>query len=500
MKNLYNALLSECKNEKIKNFLNNNDIVNLLKDFDQNGYPKKPLRATAFNDYYRWIMIPVISKLEDYFSKKGPIHVTFAIIDRSSLLKYDKNLFNVIKNNLKKLLKRKFDRTIFEQVSLINKNDIDKICGPENSPYFLADTFLEKPFELTSENVEQVVMSAYVENEKIVIEISGPWHRINWVETSVMQNVYESALRYRLKNENKSYAKWIIEALERCDKTINAIKELEKKYKGKNLMKGALFTGRRTGGYAYLLLQNLYVSQNYKNCLGTSSFDVWCDLKKNNITFKLNPVGTIDDELIMIISTLFPRLDKYLPLSALLGHYLYYRLSNKSKPIVMLPDTYGTKFFMKGANIIKLEGKSFLDIFSSARQDSGGLDNFVKIMVENNFRKPLISSNISNINDLEEAWEIKYDNSERYPYKMFGTGGFFGDSENSWDNGKEHIDIAIKPINVYLNFKLTDIKPYKISDGNKSSFKLSVEKKVIPENKLKELQKLWDKTLTLIDV
>ena len=339
MKKLYNSLLSECKNDNIRNFFDNNDkdIKHLLKNFDHNGSPKKPLRATAFNDYYRWIMIPVISKLEDYFSKKGPINVTFAIIDRSGLLKYEKNLFNVIKNNLKKLLKRKFDRRIFKQVSLINKNDIDKICGPENSPYYLVDKLIDKPFELTSENGEQVVISVYIKNEKIVIEISGPWHRINWVETSVMQNVYESALRYRLQNENKSYAKWIIEALERCDKTINAIKNLEKKYKGKNLMKGALFTGRRTGGYVYLLLQNLYVSQNYKNCLGTSSFDVWYDLKKNNIDFKLNPVGTIDDELFMVVSTLFPQLDKYLPLSALLGHYLYYRLSNKSEPIVMLP-------------------------------------------------------------------------------------------------------------------------------------------------------------------
>ncbi len=53
----------------------------------------------------------------------------------------------------------------------------------------------------------------------------------------------------------------------------------------------------------------------------------------------------------------------------------------------MLPDTLGTAAFMKAANLVKMsDGKPFIDLINSARQDSGSLSDFLALMVLGNYK------------------------------------------------------------------------------------------------------------------
>ena len=339
--------------------------------------------------------------------------------------------------------------------------------------------------------------------------------------------LYETGLRYKLKNQKKSYAKWLSEALIRCRKTISQIGTITRF--SDNKIKGALFTGRRTGGYAFLLLQNLLVSQEYGDCIGTSSVDAWYDLTKMKANFKLNPVGTHAHELSMVTSALFPELDENslnLPLTQLLGHYLYYKQSNNSQPIPMLPDTLGTAAFMKAGNIIQVNGKRFLEIILNARQDSGKLEDFVKVMAKYDFWNPVMASEIDEPATLEKAWNMTYKDAlgencpekeeSNFPYKTFGAGGFFGDSEKAYNKTKDSISMAVKAIRVYKDYKASRVFPVKLGDGtgklsinvtlNEDSLKKAENRaqkiknegvKNLGKNKasqIAEIQKLWDET------
>jgi hypothetical protein len=77
---------------------------------------KEPRRATAFNDLYKWTMMPVIRKLESYYNYN--VKVTFGIDIRDSglraALKTETGdaLRNKVSAALTELTKRKFDKAM----------------------------------------------------------------------------------------------------------------------------------------------------------------------------------------------------------------------------------------------------------------------------------------------------------------------------------------------------------------------------------------------------
>lgn len=582
-KSLISSLYHDLKKniETLKNTNNNSDkvlhdwfnekkddIEKILKNVYSDGILRENnkqiqevnLSATLFNDYYKWTMLPVIRYLETY-DENIPIHVTFGVNIRTQDLREklcnDKLLQNKVYEALKSLENRKFNREIFDQIiefknlhKLIDENTIDSICGPINNPRSLIDRVINEKY-IPTKDKDEVVISFFkgpdskLNKDRMFIEATGPWHKVTWLETTMMQAVYEVLLRDKLIKENKSYAKWLFEAMQRCSKSITEIKEIEKERN--DPMKGALFTGRRTGGYAFILLQNLFVKDNYKNCIGTSSVDSWYTLKKktgrdsNNL---LQPVGTHAHELSMVISTLIPNIDdeSNYPLTQLIGHYLYY-LKSAPRGIIenknmmpMLPDTLGTEAFVRAATIIKVPLKHkqdynssknkrkngelipFLDIIGSARQDSGELKDFVDIMDKYNFEGSIMASEIDNIDTLKEASKFKRKNN-KYAFQTFGAGGFFGDSEAAWNKRVTNISMAVKAVRVYVEYQETLIKPIKLGNS-KSNGKLEINgllnKKIINEQKKratklktykpsffndkKKIQKIFDEQLKYLGI
>jgi nicotinic acid phosphoribosyltransferase len=479
--------------------------------FDKDGVYKDTLSATTYNDLYKWTMMPVIRKLESL--KNNRITVTFGIDlrdkDMRVALKTNPELVNKIHIALKKLETRLFDLEIFNSIlsgnraAILTKEDIMAICTQDGKIRTLVDKDgvknIDEQYQRTKEddlNGKVTITfyydptKQYAEGEMGVhfIEATGPWHRVSWLETSMMQCVYEAKLRYDLENhrdlEDKhvpiSYYEWLYHALLRCAKSVAYTYLIQRE---KPSFKPALFTGRRTGGLLFLLLQNLFFADHFNQfnglnpaeskpqslsllktsiintSLGTSSVDSWYILQNLDLPC-LQPVGTHAHELSMVTSVLYPHIDQnslHLPLTQIIGHYLYYELVwKKTKGLMaMLPDTLGTRAFMKAANYVTVsteDGKTqkFIDLIQTARQDSGKLIDFKNNMknlgytIDGTTTSPLKSMMASEIDDTHTLLE-----ASELGYASFGAGGFFGDSEKVWGNKKAPSNsMAVKAVRV----------------------------------------------------
>jgi len=228
----------------------------------------------------------------------------------------------------------------------------------------------------------------------------------------------------------------------------------------------------------------------------------------------LSPAGTHAHELSMVISVLFPHVDQnpqHLPLTQIIGHYLYSELVwKKTKgPMAMLSDTLGTRAFMKAANYVSLPSadgnrQRFLDIVGTGRQDSGKLPDFVRNMNEFGYVdgdgaiKAMMASEIDTTDTLLEASHLGY--------ASFGAGGFFGDSEKVWgDKSAPSNSMAVKAVRVmyeadagrnyskipYMSVEGVNVIGYPVKVGDPSEFnkpqlgegKLSVDKN-LPAHKI----------------
>lgn len=133
----------------------------------------------------------------------------------------------------------------------------------------------------------------------------------------------------------------------------------------------------------------------------------------------------------------------------------------------MLPDTLGSRAFMKTATMLTVpygphKGSPMLSVIGAARQDSGGLDAFKKLMDEFKYTGALMASEIEVPQDLRTAAENGF--------KLFGAGGYMGDSEKAWDHSKTNISMAVKVLRVYIGGDrslYTPVKTGETSDEGK---------------------------------
>ena len=492
-------------------------IQQVLNLFDPKGIPYVPPSATCFSDLYKWTMMPVIKKLESL--KNNNITVTFGIDLREPTMREalrvdhatsERKLIKKIHNALKTLEARQFDRRVFDEVltgsraEIFEPNTIESICIQDGVYRTLVDAGGVKDYNTqyvrSPEDKDKVTINFYYKSEKEYspaqlnedgskkkaaengvhfIEATGPWHRVTWLETSMMQCVYEAKLRYDLENADVPYSNWLYGALLRCAKSVAYTRLIQKI---KPTFKPALFTGRRTGGLVFLMLQNMFFADHFTQfipgnsmvvpnsiaigtdteCLGTSSVDSWVLLRRMGLPC-LTPAGTHAHELSMVSSALFPHIDqnKYsLPITQVIGHYLYYKLvwEKTRGPMPMLPDTLGTRAFMKAANLITVDvagnPMKFIDVIQSARQDSGKLQDFKDNMIEFKYLASDGSAKIvADIPNSMMASEIDTSkslfNALKIGYASFGAGGFFGDSEKVWGNPNvKSNSMAVKAVRV----------------------------------------------------
>lgn len=316
---------------------------------------------------------------------------------------------------------------------------------------------------------------------RLHIEATGEWNKASFLETTMMQAVYQVALQKHLKERGCTFGQWLYEALFRF--------YLSTTFAGAHCpeMTGFLFAGRRTGHFLLLLLQALLAKRIPDSKIaGTSSFDAWYVLTtKMGFQNIIPPVGTHAHEIQMGAQALFANFDlspanpEFLPLSACIITYLYYLTAHKggAGPMPMLPDTLGTESFCKAAAAFMvhqvIDGKldttkfvSLLSLITSARQDSGKLGDFRQILEKYGCKCSLFASEIDEMQTLLEAYSLGY--------KFFGAGGAMGDSEKVWNVTGEKLfsaSMAVKIIRMWLLDPTTGSwvrcrSPVKLGDGN----------------------------------
>jgi hypothetical protein len=464
----------------------NESNLNLISSlFDEDGNYLHEMSASCFNDYYKFAMLVIFILLYKLFG----VRVTFGVDIRTPEIKHqmatDEKLQEFIIQNLAKLATRKFNREIFAELREhkkqkgININlsdeDIDGIVFVNKKGQIVHRQLANENIcrhkyvpDMEGYDQDDVVISCYMikdasDQDQFQIETNGPAHLVTWTETTVMQNVYQSVMEFKRNQLKISYLTWLYNALLRCFMTIQSIKE-ENQAKPEDradCLNGALFSGRRTGGLLFMLLQNYMVQDLYKSSdpsmkyLGSSSVESWYILKKLFPSRpELNPVGTHAHELSMVFSIVFGDLNKYgdieLPISQIFANYAFYSMCNlkinedgSSEPqkCPMLPDTLGTLAFLAAGDAIRFQSQGadgtttlisfFEKCISSGRQDSGCPIAFWEYLRAFGLKIAVMASEIDSIETLYKLLHYK-DADGKFPFVLFGAGGLFGDSPKVW--------------------------------------------------------------------
>ena len=311
-------------------------------------------------------------------------------------------------------------------------------------------TFILKCIPVPKDPSQQcpVVLSVFFEPgaESPDIRATGFWPWCSWLETPLMQCAYEVMHRHYLKvimpkeaeDRSNTYGAWMAESLFRTFTGINFLQKPDNAS-----IKVALFSGRRTGGALFNLLQvylwNMFdkpgtpAPTSVGRNLGTSSFWALKTLKDLGHECQILPSGTHAHELSMTLNVLYGgELDVYdegFVGSQILGHLLYKKLSAGKTPTPMLTDTVGTRNFLETA--LKLKDsettRPALCSFGSARQDSGKLPDYAKIMRVYSEKAECTVPGLmaSEIDERDEDFA----KAIAAGYTLAGVGGALGDSE-----------------------------------------------------------------------
>ena len=435
------------------------------------------ITASTYNDYYKLSMAPTIYYLQKM--RGGSAVARFALDIRCENLR-DKIAANIdgiteaLIQGLNALQHRTFDyQIILDTVKgkpceaffhtpegralFFNPDDTPRTListtAPHGVPVYPGTVICSEPIKdprVLAPN--QVVISVFEENDaktgerRIHVEATGEASLVSYCETTLMQEVYQTALNYHLANRGCSFGQWLYEALFRF--------YLSATFAGTQCpqMTGFLFAGRRTGHFLLLLLQAFLAKKiPGAKIAGTSAFDAVHFLtKKLRLTDIIGSVGTHAHEIQMLAQSLYAWLDKHagnpehLPLSACVSTYLYYLTAHQGEsgpdgkllPMPMLPDTLGTRAFCKAAACFMVHPMKngvldtstwvpLLSLMNSARQDSGDLGEFAQTVRQYGFEGGLMASEVDQVEKLTEACEAGY--------STYGAGGLMGDSERVWD-------------------------------------------------------------------
>jgi nicotinic acid phosphoribosyltransferase len=504
--------------EKFHKFVEENwtDISRVMAQFTihpENGKIVKAdgteLSGTTYNDFYKLSML--MSIYQQQILSGGVAITTFAVDNRDPEIRkmLAKDADGITKNvvyALDALKHRKFDYDAIlatvagKPFEDFYKSDAAKAIFfnadgtprtlisaqvPAGAPVYTGKCIYNCKITPDMLAPGQVAIAVFMEldsktgENRLHIEATGEWGRVSYLETTMMQEVYQVVLQKHLKERGCTFGQWLYEALFRFYLTTT--------FAGANCpdMTGFLFAGRRTGHFLLLLLQALLAKRiPGSKIAGTSSFDAWYFLTRMGFENIIPPVGTHAHELQMGAQALFAKFDlnpanpEFLPLSACISTYLYYLTAHKggAGPMPMLPDTLGTESFCKAAAAFMVhpmkDGKidstqwvSLLSLITSARQDSGKLKTFREILEKYGCKCGLFASEIDDLKTLLEANSLGY--------KFFGAGGALGDSEKVWDVTGEKAfsaSMAVKIIRMWLLDPTTGSwvlcrYPVKLGDG-----------------------------------
>lgn len=385
--------------------------------------------STMANDFYKWTMALTFNEIRQ---KHGPQMVKFLVDFRtkrvSEMVMKSPELQQKIRNALSSLASRPHDPATL--ASIPNP----KVRGFFEStvlPETLADPLIHNcTVDLSQMSPEsKPVISFYIGpdcygNVGPIIEICGRHEYASWLETSVLQVLFEIIRREDNHARGISEFDALFESLYRTHLSM-----IEIDGKPASLETVIYMAGRRTQGPLFLLLANLYLDQFSEKFKGTSSVWAW-NVLTNVLRIPLRkfvPMGTHAHELSMLLGGI--GFGKY---GQIVGHSLYWltHIYGTEIPFLALPDTFGTECFLEVAKriFVKLPNGQvvpFLSLIQGFRQDSGRISEFVELVRSFIPTAKVIASEIGSTTELEEA--------VRALCFALGIGGFCGDSEKAFE-------------------------------------------------------------------
>lgn len=390
---------------------------------------KNLMDSTMANDFYKWTMALTFNSIVE---KHGPQMVKFLVDFRtprvSQMVMESPELQQKIRNALSSLASRPHDRATLTSIPNPKVHEFfESMC---DLPDTLADPLIrDRTVDLSEMGPDsKPVISFYIGrdcygNVGPIIEICGRHEYASWLETSVLQVLFEITRREDNLARGISEVDALFESLYRTHLSMIATDA-----KPASLETVIYMAGRRTQGPLFLLLANLYLDQLSVKFKGTSSVWAW-NIFTNVLRIPLKkfvPMGTHAHELSMLLGGM--GFGKY---GQIVGHYLYWlnHIYGTKAPFLALPDTFGTKCFLDVAKriYVKLpDGQivPFLSLIDGFRQDSGSISKFVELVRSIIRTAKVLASEIGSLADLEEA--------VRAGCFALGKGGFCGDSEKAF--------------------------------------------------------------------
>ena len=392
------------------------------------------------NDFYKWTMRLIFNEIKE---KHGTQMVKFLVDFRtprvSKMVMESPELQQKIRNALSSLASRPHDRATLASITNPKVRGFFQSC---DLPDTLADPLIrDRSVDLSQMSPEsKPVIAFYIGpdcygNVGPIIEICGRHEYASWLETSVLQVLFEIIRREDNQARGISEVDALFESLYRTHLSMVATDGTPE-----SLKTAIYMAGRRTQGPLFLLLANLYLDNFSEKFKGTSSVWAW-NILTNVLGIPLRkfvPMGTHAHELSMLLGGM-----GYGKYGQIVGHYLYWltHICGTEAPFLALPDTFGTECFLEVAKriYVKLptgEVVPFLSLIKGFRQDSGSISGFVELVRSVIPNATVLASEIGSLADLEEA--------VRAGCFALGTGGFCGDSEKAFEEALRQVFPSLK--------------------------------------------------------
>jgi len=465
-------------------------------------YKNHKIDGLTSNDFYKFVMGPVLyewnvlntfsADLRDVESQKEIQNpnspVIKKLIDKLQDLKHryitENDVLECISVNPK--LKEFFSRTgasLFEN-ALVSEIIVGR--GPNKED----DEILKK--EMKTFVYVYYGFNAKTKRNEWIIQSRGMCAKNSWVETSLMQIIYQIFLEDYCEKNGITKEQYIATCIVREIITIIILNK-------KTTCKYALFAGRRSCFPEFLILQNyiFFKLMDHDKIIGSSSMWSILSLRKMGFDIPYPWVGTIAHEMFMMAQAIFKDYDNNednVSVSQAIVLYMYMILSHKEGiPFPCLPDTLGTKTCFRALQAVMItvtneDGttteKSLLEYVGMLRKDSGEIKDFQDLISQypelSNVK--IMDSEIGNI--LEAIL------SNEAGIMIIGAGGLFGEAliPDKFLTKKERIILGINP-KLKMAVKVTEVTiskeeesvyPVKTGDGTDAG-KLSIHPNITPE-------------------
>jgi len=343
--------------------------------------------------------------------------------------------------------------------------------------------------------------NAKTKRNEWIIQSRGMCAKNSWVETAMMQIIYQTFLEAYCEKNNITKEQYIATCIVREIITIMILNK-------KTTCKYALFAGRRSCFLQFLILQNyiFFKLMDPDKIIGSSSMWAILSLREMEFDIPYPWVGTIAHELFMMAQAVFKDYDDNednVSVSQAIVLYMYMILVHKEgTPFPCLPDTLGTKTCFRALQSVMItvtneDGttteKSLLEYVGMLRKDSGEIKDFQDLSKQ----YPELSN--AKIMDSEIGNILEAILSNEAGIMIIGAGGLFGETQipdELLEEGERiilglnaRLKMAVKVTEVTISKEkvkeeekkeVESIHPVKTSDGTDAG-KLSIHPNITSE-------------------